>query len=40
MVREVNSTQVSPDEVLSDNVYVYNRANGEIQKVDDEELAA
>lgn len=40
MVREVNATQVSPDEVLSDNVYVYNRANGEIQKVDDEELAA
>ena len=39
MVREVNATQVSPDEVLSDNVYVYNRGINEIQKADDEELA-
>lgn len=39
MVREVNATQVSPDEVLSDNVYIYIRRNNEIQKADDE-LAA
>ena len=30
MVREVNSTQVAPEEVLSDNVYVYRRADDRI----------
>ena len=30
MVREVNATQVAPEEVLSDNVYVYHRADDRI----------
>lgn len=31
MVKEVNATQLLPEEVLSDNVYYYNRASGEIK---------
>ena len=31
MVREVNATQVAEDEVLSDNVYLYQRATDEIK---------
>lgn len=30
MVREVNQTQVSPEEILSDHVYQFNRETGEI----------
>ena len=30
MVHEVNSTQVAPDEILSDNVYVYDYDNHRI----------
>lgn len=31
MVKEVNATQLLPEEVLSDNVYYYDRASGEIK---------
>ena len=30
MVRETNRTQVLPDEILSDNVYYYSIATGEL----------
>ena len=30
MVREVNATQVAPEEVLSDNVYIYRREDDKI----------
>lgn len=33
LVREVNSTEVSPNEVLSDSVYFYSREKGEVTKV-------
>ncbi len=33
MVKEVNSTQVEPEEVLSDNVYMYNRQTDKIEIV-------
>ena len=31
MVREINREQVPPDEVLSDNVYLYHADTGEIE---------
>ena len=31
MVREVNATQVTPEEQLSDNVYIYHRATDSIE---------
>ena len=33
MVREVNSTQVAPDEILSDNIYLYNRATDHVEMI-------
>ncbi|MBE6034573.1 MAG: hypothetical protein E7222_07705 [Clostridiales bacterium] len=33
MVKEVNATQVAPDEVLSNNVYYYSRKTGELNLV-------
>ncbi len=36
MVREVNETQVSPEERLSDNVYIYNTKTKEYRAVDDD----
>ena len=34
MVREVNATQVAPEEVLSDNVYIYRRADEHLESVE------
>lgn len=31
MVEEINATQVSPDEVLADNVYRYSRKAGKLE---------
>ncbi len=33
MVREVNTTQVEPEEILSENIYRYNRKNEEIEEI-------
>lgn len=33
MVREVNATQVAADEILSDNVYIYNRETDRVEMV-------
>jgi hypothetical protein len=33
MVREVNATEVAADEILSDNVYVYNRAADRVEMI-------
>lgn len=35
MVREINSTQVAPEEVLSDNLYFYSRLEGCLSLLDD-----
>lgn len=34
MIREVNSTQVEPEEILSDNLYYYNRLEKRVEIVD------
>ena len=33
IVREVNRTQVAPEEVLSDSVYYYNRKTDKLRKI-------
>ena len=33
MVREVNTTQVDPEEILSFNLYRYNREKDEIEEI-------
>lgn len=33
LIREVNSTQVAPEEVLSDTLYRYDRAEGRVMTV-------
>lgn len=33
MVREVNTTQVDPEEILSFNLYRYDRGKGEIEEI-------
>lgn len=33
LIREVNSTQVAPEEVLSDTLYRYDRAEGRVMMV-------
>ncbi len=40
MVRDVNDTQLSPEEVLSDSVYYYDRKSGEIRMLQSEQKAA
>lgn len=35
MVREVNTTQVDPEEILSFNLYRYNREKDEIEEVEE-----
>ncbi|MPN10681.1 hypothetical protein SDC9_157978 [bioreactor metagenome] len=35
MVAEVNSTQVEPEEVLSDSVYRYNKSEQVFSKIED-----
>lgn len=40
MVRDVNDTQLSPEEVLSDSVYYYDRKSGEIRMLQSKQKAA
>ena len=35
MVREVNTTQVDPEEILSFNLYRYNREKDEIEEIEE-----